>query len=236
MSECTIDVAKGIDQARFPDLQSRVLVVCTIITIIDGHDTQMIGFAVPAMAGDWGVSPQSFTAAATVGLIGLTVGGIIASAIGKRFGRRRILLASIAVFSVGTLATALATTPVELVVLRLLTTLGMGGLLPNLVAVIPEYCPARRRLMSVTIDLAGLGLGGVLVGFVAVWVLPAAGWQGMFVAGGAAGLCCGALAMVAVPDSIRFFTVIGRYDTVRELLARITGSAAAGNTDIARTS
>ncbi|GHE80743.1 MFS transporter [Amycolatopsis deserti] len=224
-----VDVTEVVDRSPLSRFQFRIIAICTAIAVIDGFDTQTLGFAVPALAKDWGLAPASFTLAATLGLVGTIVGSIIAGAAGDRLGRRRVMLASIAIFSLGTLATAALSSMGPLVVLRFVTSLGIGGLLPNLIALVSEYTPRRRRLLCVTVVVTGIGVGGVLGGICAAWLVPLFNWHGLFIAGGVVGLLAGVVAFFGVPESIRFLTLSGREQAARALLSRLDASISAGS-------
>lgn len=126
-------------------------------------------------------APATFTATISVGLMGIVAGGIVGGPLGDRFGRRTVLLASLPVFAVvGALATALVTTQETVFVLRLLWP-GIGGLLPNLMALTTEYAPARLRIAVTTFVVGALGIGGVAGGLFAASVIPAFGWHSIFI-------------------------------------------------------
>lgn len=127
-------------------------------------------------------APATFTATISVGLMSIVAGGIVGGPLGDRFGRRTVLLASLPVFAVvGTLATALVTTQETMFVLRLIVCPGIGGLLPNLMALTTEYAPARLRIAVTTFVVGTLGIGGVAGGMFAASIIPAFGWHSIFI-------------------------------------------------------
>ncbi|XVQ07574.1 MFS transporter [Spirillospora sp. CA-255316] len=222
MLKPTVDVTEVVDRSPLSRFQLRIIAICLGIAVIDGLDSQLLGFAIPALSKDWNLAPSAFTLPATIGIIGTIAGSIIAGAIGDRFGRRRVMVASIALFSLGTLATVAASSMGPLVVLRFVTSLGIGGLLPNLIALVSEYSPQRRRLLCVTVVATGISMGGVVGGIISAWLIPPFGWQGLFIAGGVVGLLAAVIAFFGVPESIRFLALSGRENLVRTLLARIS--------------
>lgn len=219
----THDVSALIDEARFSPFQVRILIIAIIISIVDGFDGQALGFALPALSADFDLPLATFTATISVGLIGMVAGGIVGGPLGDRFGRRSVLLASLAVFATGTLATALVSTLEALFVLRLIVCLGIGGLLPNLMALMTEYAPARLRIAVTTFVVGALGLGGVAGGLFAASVIPSFGWHSIFIGGGVVGILLFVIGLVLLPESIRFDVQRGRTNTVRASLSRITG-------------
>lgn len=219
----THDVSALIDEARFSPFQVRILIIAIIISIVDGFDGQALGFALPALSADFDLPLATFTATISVGLIGMVAGGIVGGPLGDRFGRRSVLLASLAVFATGTLATALVSTLEALFVLRLIVCLGIGGLLPNLMALMTEDAPARLRIAVTTFVVGALGLGGVAGGLFAASVIPSFGWHSIFIGGGVVGILLFVIGLVLLPESIRFDVQRGRTNTVRASLSRITG-------------
>lgn len=126
------------------------------------------------------------------------------------------------IFGVGSLLTAMATTIEALSVFRVLTGLGMGGAMPNAIALTSEYMPARHRSMAVTAMICGFSLGAAVGGFVAAALIPRYGWQAVFVAGGVTPLLIAAVAAAVLPESIRFLLLRGnRPDEAARSLARI---------------
>jgi AAHS family 4-hydroxybenzoate transporter-like MFS transporter len=126
------------------------------------------------------------------------------------------------IFGIGSLLTATAQSVEVLAMFRALTGLGMGGAMPNAIALTSEYMPSRRRGTAVTTMICGFSLGAAVGGFVAAAIIPRFGWQSVFVAGGVAPLLIAAAAFAWLPDSIRFLIVRGgRVERARASLARI---------------
>jgi AAHS family 4-hydroxybenzoate transporter-like MFS transporter len=193
----------NLDDVRISALQWRVLALCLALALVDGFDTQSLGFVLPALATDFSTSAASFTPVILAGQLGMISGGILLSGVSDRFGRRRVVLLSTAVFSLGTLATVLVDSLGALGVLRFVTGVGIGGILPNLLATGAEHAPARRRSTFVTVISCGLGLGGFLGGLLAAWAIPQWGWHSLFLLGGIGGLVLFALACLGLPEPVR---------------------------------
>ncbi|MFT3690996.1 3-(3-hydroxy-phenyl)propionate transporter MhpT [Paenirhodobacter sp.] len=162
----------------------RALALVCLAAVIEGFDLQSAGVAVPKLAPAFGLSPQQiglFFSAATFGLIfGALIGGRIADARGRRAG----LVVSLVTFGVFSLATAMVSTFEQLVVIRFLTGVGLGGAFPNLVNIAAEAVEPSRRGRAVAVMYAGVPLGGAVASGVAMTGLHGDDWHTIFIVGG----------------------------------------------------
>ncbi|WP_042878553.1 MFS transporter [Cupriavidus necator] len=221
----TIDVQAFIDNQRFSPYQWMVLIVCFLVVVADGFDTAAIGYVAPSVTREWGVSKLVLGNVLSASLVGLALGALIAGPCADRFGRKAVLLVSVAVFGLFSLATASAQSAAELSGWRFLTGLGLGAAIPNATTLLAEYAPARRRAFLVNSMFCGFTLGAAGGGFLAALIIPAWGWRSVFIVGGAAPLVL-ALLVLALPESIRFMVLRDwPADKIRAVLRRIAGSA-----------
>src|SRR4030095_13255442 len=161
------------------------------------------------------------------GLVGMMIGAMVSGALADQCGRRPVLIGCAFIFGVGSLLTATAQSVEVLTAFRAATGLGMGGAMPNAIALTSEYMPHRRRGTAVTTMICGFSLGAAVGGFVAAAIIPRFGWQAVFVVGGVTPLLIAAAAFVWLPDSIRFLLVRGGADdSARSYLTRIAPGAA----------
>ncbi|WP_076858364.1 MFS transporter [Bradyrhizobium mercantei] len=172
-------------QKRWIDNRVLVPVLCGLVQVLDGYDLATVGFAVPSIAREWGLAPEAFTQAFAFSSIGIMIGALVAGPLGDRFGRRPMILISVLLFGLSSLATAHATSVWMLVVLRFLTGLGMGGAMPTTVALTGDAVPEKWRTAAITFMFCGASFGSFAAGQVAAMILPSWGWQGMFLTGGA---------------------------------------------------
>lgn len=220
-----VDITKLIDESTLSSLQKRVLALCLGLAILDGIDAQLIGFVIPAMSNDWGIAPASFGFALALSTGAMVVGSLLFGPLADRYGRRRIIIVCTVIFSVFTLATAFVTSMGALIVLRVIAGLGLGGVTPNLVAMVSEYSPARVRATMVTVTIAGMSLGGFLGGFGAAFLIPRFGWQSLFVLGGVLPLVLVAAAMRWLPESVKFLVARGRTEEAAKIIGEIAPRA-----------
>ncbi|MDN5914821.1 MAG: MFS transporter [Pseudonocardia sp.] len=160
-----------------------VVVVAFLAVLLDGFDAATLAFVVPTLARDWAITPAGFTLPLVLTNVGVVLGYLACGTLGARFGRRRLLVGGLVVFAACTLVVAI-TLPAQsvplLTVLRFLTGLGLGSVLPVAVSLATTHSPTRRReLVSVIVTL-GLASGATLGGFFGGRLLAGVGADGVF--------------------------------------------------------
>ncbi|WP_175717837.1 MFS transporter [Burkholderia anthina] len=198
-----------IDDAPLGALQIRVLALCVLIALLDGFDTQAIAFTGPAILAAFRLPAGALAPILTAGIVGMTIGAMTLGLVGDRIGRRPAIMIGLALFGTATLATSWAGDPRHILALRFVAGLGMGGCTPVLLALAAEYCPARLRGAVMTGVLLGLPAGAMLGGLLAARMLPAIGWSGIFVVGGAVPLAVLGLVALLLPESLFYLASRG---------------------------
>ncbi len=222
----SIDVAAFIDAQPVGGFQIRLLLTCAAVLFLDGFDTQAIGYVAPALAKEWGLSKGSLGPVFSAGLFGLMIGALVFGPLADRVGRRKIIIFSTLAFGIGTLATSVIDDVDSLLAIRFLTGLGLGGAMPNAVAMTSEFSPRRRRATMVMIMFCGFSVGAALGGFLAAALIPQFGWRSVFVVGGVAPLLLVPILVLRLPESVRFLALTGRaHERVAELLGFIGARA-----------
>jgi AAHS family 4-hydroxybenzoate transporter-like MFS transporter len=227
-----IDVAALLDAAPVGWRLILTLLVCGLAAMIDGFDTQAIGFVAPVIAHQWGVAPASLGVVFSGGLLGIMVGQFLFSPLADRFGRKWLIILGTLLFGLVTLATAWAPNAHALLALRFIGGLGLGGVTPNLIALTAEYSPRRLRATFITVMFAGFPLGAVFGGSLAARLIPVHGWTGVFIAGGLAPLALIPVLAMWLPESVRYLVVVGAPEArVRAILDRVCPSRAPTQTE-----
>ena len=177
------------------------LALCAFSLMLDGLDNQTLGLVMPSLMADWGLPRSTFAPFIVITVILMSVGTVAGGWAGDRFGRKPVLFSSLMILGALTLASSMAANVPQLLLLRGLAALGMGGVMPNATALLAEYVSHRHRSLSVAFGVSAIPLGGVLGGLLGSMALPAFGWRAMFlVAGGVTVLV--ALATAAImPES-----------------------------------
>jgi AAHS family 4-hydroxybenzoate transporter-like MFS transporter len=200
----------------------KLLSLCAAVLFLDGFDTQAIGYVAPALAKEWGLTRAALGPVFSAGLFGLMIGALLFGPLADRVGRKKIIIFSTLAFGLGALVTAFVHDVNALLAIRFLTGLGLGGAMPNAVAMTSEFNPRRRRATMVMIMFCGFSVGAALGGLLAAALIPQFGWRSVFVVGGVAPLLLAPILALSLPESVRFLALTGRAnDRVSGLLGRI---------------
>ncbi|HEY5130269.1 MAG TPA: MFS transporter [Bradyrhizobium sp.] len=225
-SASLVDVAEFIDQQPVGGFQLRLLLTCAAVLFLDGFDTQAIGYVAPALAKEWGLTKSALGPVFSAGLFGLMIGALVFGPLADRVGRKRIIILSTLAFGIGALVTAFVQDVNTLLAIRFLTGLGLGGAMPNAVAMTSEFNPRRRRATMVMIMFCGFSVGAALGGLLAAALIPHFGWRSVFVVGGVAPLLLVPILALRLPESVRFLALTGRAnERVAQLLGFISPQA-----------
>lgn len=217
-----IDADEVIDGAGLAGLPLVVLAIAVTILVLDGFDIQIIGFAAPALTGEFGIERKELGPVLAAALMGMALGAFAGGQAGDRWGRRPALVASTVLVGAATLAAAAALSIEALVLWRFVTGIGLGATLPNATALMSEFAPSRWRSQAITATIVGVPLGGMIGAAVAAEVVPQFGWRTLFVIGAVLPLLLAALMYFVLPESPRFLaTRPGRRDELVTMLRRI---------------
>ncbi len=199
-----VEVNALIERAPVGQHQLLTVALVSLAVIVDGFDIQAIAFAGPVLLEEWGLTKAELGTAIAAALIGMAIGAPIGGAVGDRIGRRTAVIASVAFFSVMTLAAAAAQSMTQLALLRLAGGLGFGAMLPNAMALVAEWMPARARGYAVSIMSIGVPVGGMLAAALSSWLIADYGWRACFIAGGLLGVITTVLLFGLLPESLCF--------------------------------
>lgn len=187
--------------ARLEGAALRVLVICFLTAMIDGFDTLILAFVAPLVAKAFALSPIEIGKLFAVNFLGAVIGGLGFGPLADRFGRRAMLLVSLALVVIFTFAGSQATSLGQLMALRFLAGLGLGGVIPMIIALTAETMPPRLRTAAVTWMFLGIPLGAVVGGGIAAATL-AHGWPAIFMGGAAAAAVLLPLVAFGLPESL----------------------------------
>jgi MFS transporter, AAHS family, 4-hydroxybenzoate transporter len=205
--QSVIQVSRLLDERGLSSFQIKLLIWSLFIVLIDGYDIAAIAFAAPSLAKEWALKPGSLGPVFSASLIGILFGSGIFGWVGDRYGRKAALIWSNLVFGIFTLAAAYSTNLDQMFWLRLLAGLGIGGVIPNVVAINAESAPRKLRATLAIIAVGCVPLGGAIPGFVTAALVPQYGWQILFLVGGIAPILIAIAAMIGLPESIKFMAL-----------------------------
>ncbi|AME28460.1 MULTISPECIES: MFS transporter [Burkholderiaceae] len=214
-----------MDRQQISSLQVLTLMLCFLVVAADGFDVASVGYVAPLLKKAWSLSPSQLGPIFGAGLFGLTVGSFLFGPLADRIGRKRVIVISLILFGIGSLACAYAPSPFWLIVLRFATGAGLGGAMPNAITLSSEFSPTRSRALMVTLMFCGFTLGLAFGGAVASILIPSFGWQGVFVFGGLFPLCLTPVVWLFLPESLRFMAGKPRFEReAKAVLRRLTGN------------
>ncbi|WP_299718435.1 3-(3-hydroxy-phenyl)propionate transporter MhpT [Caballeronia sp.] len=180
------------------------LALCFAIALLEGLDLQSVGVAAPRMAREFNLSVSQMGLAFSAGTFGLLPGAMFGGRLADRIGRKRVLVISACLFGLLSIATALVSDFQTLVIVRVLTGIGLGGALPNLIALSSEAVSPRSRSTAVSVMYCGIPFGGVIASAIGVLSAGDAEWRHIFYVGGAGPLILVPLLLAFLPESKAF--------------------------------
>lgn len=195
-----------IDNRQIVAKQYEVLALCLLVAVLDGFDTQVVGFLVKPMADSLAIAPSAFGPVFAAVLFGLMVGALALAPLADCIGRKKVLIASVLTFGLFALLTAFVERYDELLLVRFLTGLGLGGAIPNLVALASEYMPRRASRSAVTLVFCGMPLGAMLAGLTTQQVLSLWSWHAIFIIGGVLPIFVALVIAIRLHESMEYLT------------------------------
>ena len=227
-SEATVDIAEVIETRRLGAFGIRMIAISWLVTFFDGFDMNVISFTAKYLKAGFDLDSKMLGNVFSLGILGTLAGGFLFGLIGDRYGRRPAILLATGSFSVLTLALASAQSYPQLLALRFLNGVALGGAMPLIWALNVEYVPRRMRATVVTLIMLGYGFGVAAAGPIARILLPRFDWPGVFVFGGCASAVATGLLFLTLPESLRFLTNRGdRGATISRILRRMKVDRAA---------
>ncbi len=202
-----VQVSRLLDERGLSSFQIMLIVWSFFIVLIDGYDIAAIAFAAPSLAREWALKPGALGPVFSASLIGILFGSALFGFVGDRYGRKAALVWANLVFGVFTLGAAYSTNLDQMFWLRLLAGLGIGGVIPNVVAINAESAPRKLRATLAIIAVGCVPLGGAIPGFVTAALVPTHGWQIIFLIGGIVPIIIAIAAQIGLPESIKYMAL-----------------------------
>lgn len=220
MTHQTINVNDVIDHAKFKPFHFNVVAWCLLIILFDGYDLAINGVVLPLLMDEWGLSAVQAGMLASTALAGMMFGAMIFGSLADKIGRKKVIMICIVLFSGLTFAGGFASNPTEFGILRFLAGLGIGGVMPNLVALTSEYAPKNMRSTLVTTMFSGYAVGGVMAALLGAWLTPSFGWEIMFFIAGIPLLLL-PIIWKFLPESLMFIVKENKQEQARPIMARL---------------
>lgn len=200
----TNSVREALDGKRMATFQWAVVAQCFLINMLDGFDVLVMAFAAPAVSSHWSLSGTQLGYLLSAGLLGMAVGSLFVAPWADRIGRRPLMLFCLSLAGLGMVASAYASSAFELGILRVVTGLGIGGILASSYVLAGEFSNKRFRSLAVSLQATAYALGATVGGIAAAQVIPDLGWPTVFLYGGVLTLALIPLLIFFLPESLDF--------------------------------
>jgi MFS transporter, AAHS family, 4-hydroxybenzoate transporter len=216
-----IDISNILQTRRIGRFQLTILALGVLALFVNGLDYSAVNVAGPALLRAFHADRSALGPVFGWSFFGIFVGSILLGLVGDKYGRKPGLILAVLAYSVPALLTASAHSLEELSLYRFLAGLGIGGAVPNTIALLTETAPKRYRVTFVMAAFVGYSTGNASIAQVAAWLIPSLGWQIVFIIAGGMGLALALLLAVALSESLPFLAATRPNDPVlRQLCSR----------------
>lgn len=218
------DPQEILDNSPMTPVQVMAVILCVALNALDGFDVLSISFASPGIANEWGIDRAALGIVLSMELIGMAIGAMVLGGMADKIGRRSTILICLVLMSCGMLAAGFAQGVMDLLAYRLITGIGIGGMLASTNAMAAEYSNARHRSMAVTFMAGGYPVGVIIGGSVAAELLNSFDWRAIFFFGA---VVTGAFLVIVwyfLPESVSYLAKRrppGALEQVNRILVRM---------------
>lgn len=202
-----IDITELVDRRQVSALNVKIVLLSFLVMLSDGYDLQAVSLAGPGLVQSWHLDRAALGPVFSASLFGMLFGGPLFAYVGDRFGRRPAIIWASLLYGIVTLIAAFATSVDELIVLRFITGLGLGGLPANCIALNAEFAPKRVRATLIVLMYLGVTIGSMLPAAVTAILGHTYRWEILFYIGGIAPIVIAAIQFLFLPESIKFLVL-----------------------------
>lgn len=231
MSRQTVNIDELVNHAKFTPFHWSVLLWCLLIIIFDGYDLAIYGVALPLLMEQWSLSPTQAGWLASSALFGMMFGAIGFGSLSDKLGRKITIMLCIFLFAGFTFLGAFAENPTQFAILRFIAGLGIGGVMPNVVALTTEFAPKRMKSTLVAIMFSGYAIGGMASALLGKALVPVHGWQIVFMLAGIPVLLM-PIIWFMLPESLYYLKRKNRDVKAKQIIAKLDTNYANKEFDI----
>ncbi|GAA4106819.1 MFS transporter [Enteractinococcus coprophilus] len=199
-----MDLRHQIDTRPMSGYQWLIIAICTFLNALDGYDVLAISFTSNAVTEEFGLSGTELGIVMSAALVGMAVGALTLGPVADRIGRRNMTILAIVVNAIGLFLSATAGSAIELGIWRIVTGLGIGGILVGTNVISAEYASRKHRGLAISIYAAGYGIGAALGGTAMVGLISSFGWRSVFLVGGIMAVISLLIVLPLLPESASY--------------------------------
>ncbi|MED3690742.1 aromatic acid/H+ symport family MFS transporter [Peribacillus butanolivorans] len=215
-----INPMKVIDGSRIHSFHIWLVFWLFLVILFDGYDVVIYGAVVPSLIKEWGISDVTAGAIGSYSAMGTAAGAIVFGLLADKLGRKKIILLTIFLFSIFTLLSGFANGPTMFIIFRVIAGIGLGGVMPNVIALTTEFAPKHIRSALVSFVFCGYSVGAIAAALTSRSLLPTAGWEPVFWLAGIPLLFFPFLIKI-IPESVNFLIQTGKVEEAKKVLAKI---------------
>ncbi len=215
-----ININDVVNEGKFNRFHIGLLICCCFIIIFDMFDLVIYGSVIPILMKEWSITPVEAGVIGSYGFFGMMLGAIFFGILADKFGRKNILILSVILFSTFTFLCAFTPGPFLFSIFRFIAGVGIGGVLPNVIALMTDYAPKHMHNMMVSIVMCSFSLGGIIAALLGIYFIPLMGWKSVY--------WVAAIPLLFIPlmnkyfhDSPAILLVKGRIDELRLVLSKV---------------
>ena len=199
-----MDVREGIRTQPMKGLQIQAMIICLILTMMDGFEILVMAFVAPHLGKAWGLSPVEIGYLLSAGIFGMAIGSALISPLADRIGRRKHAMLCLVFIIIGMALSATAGSVTQMVIYRAFAGIFIGGLVATLNVTVSEYSSDKRRGSVMGIYGIGFPLGAAIGGFISAMLIGKYGWPAPFIFGAALSATMLLIVAVALPESVEY--------------------------------
>ncbi len=225
-----VQTSQVIAESTFNKFHLLVFLWCFYAIAFDGFDIALYGIGLPLMMEDYGLSVVEAGAIGSYTLVGMMLGSFLLGSLADIIGRKKILAICMAIFSIFSLLAGLAPNPLIFTIMRFIAALGMGGLMPAVIAVMSEYSPKKNRALTVATMYCGYSIGAILASLIGMYLMESLGWRFLYWLG-IIPLLTLPLFLKQFPESLSFHILRNQGDKIADILNRVNPKGNYQSTD-----
>lgn len=210
----------SLDRSAFTATHWKMYLTVALGHFFDGFDINMMGLVMPGIIASFALSPAQAGVLASSVFLGMFVGSTVIGPLADRIGRKRAMVGAIAAYCVLSFAVAFAWSHASLLTLRTLQGVGLGAEVPLVFTYLSEFMPKRRRGLLLASSVFFWQASSFFASFVAILVVPAFTWRGMFIVGAVPAVLL-IILWIGLPESVRFLISRGRLREANGIVERL---------------